>query len=106
MAPDEKEAMAIYVKDGDYWVGVVSSTVFAIGYDSEFIIAKQHPRTFPNHPNKSIVNYFIIPLKLKVEISLDENKIGPLSKKEFEIKRRELRISSHLRFTKTFKDLE
>lgn len=86
-------------------VGVVGPTVFAIGYDDSFIIAKQHPR-MEFKTDKSVTNYYIVPLKFKVHKSPDENRIGPLTKTEFEAKRKELRVSDNLKFTKVFKDLE
>lgn len=104
-APDEKEAMSIYVQDGEYWIGVIVPTVFAVGYDQDFIIVKQHPRKFPSPPDKSIDNYFIIPLKFKVGNSVDDNKIGPLTKRQFEEKCNELKVSKDLKFTKVFKNL-
>ena len=105
-AIDVKTDMLLGYQDGDFGVGVVGSTVFAVGYNDEYIIVKQHPRKFPNPPDKSITNYFIVPIKDQVHASPDENKIGPLTKEEFVIKRKELGISDSLTFTKVFSELE
>lgn len=101
---DEKTQMSIYGLSGDSWVGVITPTVFAVGCNEDFLIAKQHPRMFPNPPNKSITNYFIIPLKNKIDESIEENKIGPLTENEFKIKCKELDIN--LGFSIFFKDLD
>ena len=102
---DEGMNLSYVLESGDF-IGVVNSTVFAVGYNDEYIIVKQHPRKFPNPPDKSITNYFIVPIKDQVHASPDENKIGPLTKEEFVIKRKELGISDSLTFTKVFSELE
>lgn len=85
---------------------VISATVFAVGQDSNFIIAKQHPSIFPNYKNidKTTVNYYIIPLKNKISESAEKNFFGPLTLEQFEQKKRELNIN--VEFTIVFKDLE
>jgi len=102
---DEGKDLSYLLESGNF-VGVVSSTVFAVGYNEEYIIVKQHPREFPNPPDKTITKFFIVPIKNKVHQSLDENKLGPLTELEFKEKRKELRIPEDLTFTKVFKDLE
>ena len=65
---------------------LIDEYVFAIGHNSSFIIAKQHPTNgFKNgyEVDTTITNYFIIDINGK--ITKNRNKvIGPLSKKEFE----------------------
>ena len=104
-AIDVKSGMSVYYMDEEYLIGIVQSTVFAVGHNDEFIIAKQHPEDFPEI-DKSITNYFIIPLKDKVGRSAEKNVIGPMSKENFERKRVELNIPESLTFTRVFKDLE
>ena len=90
---------------GDF-LGVVEPVVFAIGYNNDFIIVKQHPRNFTETIiNKNSPNYYIIPFKYKIHDSLDENKFGPLTFEEFLIKRKELKISDTWIFSKVFKKL-
>lgn len=104
-ANDDISGMSIFVYDGQYQVGVVNATVFSVGFNEDFIIAKQHP--FNNNLiDKSITNYYIVPVKAKVNASLDENRIGPLSRKEFLIQRKELGIPEKLDFTITIDKLE
>lgn len=104
-ANDHISGMSIYVNDGQYQIGVVNATVFSVGFDNDFIIAKQHPFS-DNSINKSITNYYIIPVKYKINTSPDENKIGPLSHEEFLNKRNDLGISEELDFTITIDKIE
>ena len=45
--------------DGSF-IGVVNYAVFAVGYNSNFIIVKNHPFVEPDSINRTITNYFII----------------------------------------------
>lgn len=94
-ALDSDEDMEIVYRDENgYMFTIVGSTVFAVGYSEEFIVAKQHPRSFPNHPDKNILNYFIIPLKNKISNSVEKNVIGPITLKQFEEKSKLLPIGN------------
>jgi len=104
-ANDDMSGMSIYVSDGQYQVGVVNATVFSVGFDENFIIAKQHPFR-DNSINKFVTNYYIVPVKNKINASPDENKIGPLTQEEFLIKRKEMKISDNLVFTITLDKLK
>ena len=84
------------------YLGVVNATIFAVGYNDDFIIVKQHPRSFPNPPDTNMTNYYVVPLKFKVNHWADENKFGPLTLEEFLIKRKELEISDDLEFSVVF----
>ena len=79
-----------YKESQDTYVDIINAAVFAAGANENFIIAKQHPCKFGDTPNKKITNYFIIPLKNKLSEDPVENKIGPLSKIEFEHERKKL----------------
>lgn len=100
------ENMTLFVNDNGAYVGVVGPTIFAIGYNEDFIILKQHPTENGSYPNKSITAYYIIPLKEKVNDYIVDNKIGPLSKEEFLTKRNKLGVPNYLKFTKTFEELK
>ena len=39
---------------------IITATVFAVGYNDKYLIAKQHPFKFPDE-NKAITNYYIMP---------------------------------------------
>lgn len=84
--------------NGNY-IDLISNSVFELGYNETYIIAKQYPVEFSSMPDKTITNYFIVPLKDKVHNSPDENKIGPLSIEEFKLKRKALGIPDELVFT-------
>ena len=105
--PDDIYQMAVTYKESqDSYVIIIDAAVFAAGANENFIIAKQHPCKFGDTPNKKITNYFIIPLKNKLSEDPVENKIGPLSKIEFEHERKKLGIDKDLDFTIIIKELE
>ena len=107
VAVDVEKQMAIYYRpsEDDHW-RVIDATVFAVGFDDEFIIVKQHPGLFTTKPDKSITNYFIIPLVDMQNQSPDEITLGPMDEKEFNKMRQQLGVPSSVKFTKVFKDLE
>ena len=85
--------------NGDF-IGVVNDAVFAVGYNSNFIIVKNHPLVEPDSINRTVTNYFIIQIDRNIsQFKVEENKIGPLSKQEFDKKRKELKIPADLDFT-------
>lgn len=104
-AMDVKSGMTICGLNGKYRIGIMNPTVFAVGFDDEFIIAKQHPEK-DMEIDRSITNYFIIPLKEKISESIEKNVVGPMTKEEFYRERKKLGVSKNLIFTKKFKDLE
>jgi len=97
-AIDDITGMTIDVEIRGYYVGVISPCVYAVGFNDDFIIAKQHP-LIDNHINKSVTNYFIIPIKNKVSRFEDLNKIGPLNKEEFDETRIEVGVPAKLNFS-------
>lgn len=105
-AIDIKQNMLIGFKDGKYGIGIISPTVFAVGQNEEFIIVKQHPKNLLDSYYRDTTYYFIIPLKDKISESAEKNLIGPMSKIEFDKKRREFEIPDDLLFTFVFHDLE
>jgi len=96
----------VYVSEEGYRVGLMRPTVFAVGYNKQFIIIKQHPNHIRNGINRSITNYYIVPVENPVSRALDENVVGPLTKVEFEHARQEMAIPENLDFTIVFEDLE
>jgi len=75
-------------------VTVVPEYVFAVGHNESFIIAKQHPTSgFENgfKLDTSVTNYYII--DISEESKTKEHQLfGPLSKEEFDQKRKEFGI--------------
>lgn len=102
VAVDSAEEMTLsYSVDNDNsTVGVVSKTVFSVGYNDEYIIVKQHPLN-----NRKIINYFIVPIYKSINYSPEKGVIGPLSLKQFEENRKDLNISNIL-FTIEIEDLK
>ena len=103
LATDDEIQMSLSYcdpSDKNGCLGIINATVFAVGYDAGFIIAKQHPTDFPNYPNKNITNYFILPLVKNEVVSINNfGLIGPLTLEEYIKKRQELQISTNLDFT-------
>ena len=85
-------------------------TVFAAGYNNDYIIAKQHPLIEARHDSidKSITNYYIVPRKEEINNWTEYYGliIGPLTESEFNQKRKELGIADNVTFSKVIKDLE
>jgi hypothetical protein len=91
--------------DGNTFVVIVPATVFAVGFNNQYLIVKQHPRVFPDPPNKKVTNYYIIPNHKTIPPNIDKEVIGPLTLEQFNQKRKELNIES-IQFTKVIKELE
>jgi hypothetical protein len=80
-------------------LGVIPATVFAVGWDNNFIIAKQHPNDAPHHIDKSVANFYILRV-------IDGSLTGPLDESAFQIKRKELQVREGLVFTLVFDELK
>ena len=77
---------------------LIPEYVFAVGHNSEFIIAKQHPiNGFENgyEIDKSKTNYFIVDIRNEAKV------VGPLNKSDFSKKVSELNIS-RIEFDQTY----
>lgn len=104
-AVDAKEDMYLGYQDGEYGIGVIDATVFAVGQSDDYIIVKQHPIETLGKLNKQKTNYYIIPLKERINKSVDKNFYGPFTKKEFEQKKIDLNLYD-IEFDIIHKDLE
>ncbi|HWW40119.1 DUF3997 domain-containing protein [Pedobacter sp.] len=78
------------LESGDF-IGVIPSTVFSVGHDDKYIIAKQHPFTYPSKVDTSITNYYILPIQ-KQTLSPELGLLGPLTFENFEAKRKKMGI--------------
>lgn len=87
-------------KDDNGCIGITEGTVFSVGHNKNYIVAKQHPNT-----NRQIINYFILPIKLDKGIGGNFGLMGPLNSVEFEIKRKQLNITS-IKFDVVYKELQ
>lgn len=81
------------------WIGRVDSTVFAVGWDGRYLIAKQHP-----NGDRSKTNYFIVDARNDTPYrSADEVAIGPLTEFEFQQKSIEMKLP---KFSKVLDSLQ
>jgi len=87
-------------------IEIIPPTVFSIGYNKNFIIAKQHPTIYPANENKNITNYFIVPIKQPVKWTDNNLAIGPLTEDVFWKWRKKLTIPDTLTFTITYNDIK
>ncbi len=100
-AIDGDENMSLcYITKDNYMIAVVDRTVFAVGYNNNFIIVKQHPKG-----NKEYTNYFVIPLITNISEFPSDNIYGPMNIDEFEKLKIKLDIKN-LDFTIVYKKLE
>jgi len=109
IAPDVYERAALCFQtdnDGANYVELVPATVFAVGYNKEYMIIKQHPiLSFMPTVDKTTTNYYILPLLKTINPQMHNDLIGPLTFEDFNQKRDELDIED-IQFTKVIKNLE
>ena len=77
-------------------LGLLEGQIFHVGWNSDFIIAKQHPEC-----DKDETMYFIINIKenQSVAYSQTEGVYGPLPESEFRKLYKEMGIPSEVKFT-------
>ncbi|OSY87064.1 hypothetical protein WH52_13465 [Tenacibaculum holothuriorum] len=80
---------------------IIPETVFAVGENGDYIIAKSHPKNKKNGIDKSITYYHIIEVRKK-----KANQYSNLNLEQFNKKREELNIPNSLSFKLTYKELE
>ncbi|KGL58398.1 hypothetical protein PHEL85_3457 [Polaribacter sp. Hel1_85] len=80
---------------------IVPETVFALGENGDFIIAKSHPKNLKSGINKSVTYYHII------EVDKKSTEQSPnLTLEQFENKRKELNIPKNLDFEIVYEELK
>ncbi len=91
--------------DDEPYIGITEASVYAVGYDDDFILVKAYRALKDSmgmslhRYDKNTTEYFIITVNNAQEAwEAQENKFGPLSKKNFEIKRKELGVSDDITF--------
>ena len=118
IAVDTKDDMDVcYHRQNDDdapYTGITGASVYAVGYDDDFILVKAY-RAFIlvkayralkdsmgislQRYNKNTTEYYIIPVNNAQEAwEAQENKFGAFSKKDFEVKRKELGVSDDITF--------
>jgi hypothetical protein len=86
--------------DGDNYGIIIDQTVFAVGYNEKYLIAKRYYQENPDGTlDKSEIAYYILPLKEGMNWRTYNGLIGPLDSLTFEKKRKDIGISG-LKFTK------
>jgi len=80
---------------------IIGQTVFAVGYNEKYLIAKQYYHNNPDRTiDKSKINYYILPLIEGMNWRTKNGLIGPVDSLTFENIRKNIGISQ-LKFTKT-----
>lgn len=102
-AIDIDEEMAIYYRSNNGGgICRVPPTVFAVGWNKRYIIAKQHPRS-----NHNITNFYILDMKKDHEYAKEsEYLIGPIRQNAFNQKMKELNLLGSLDFTIVYHSLK
>ncbi len=101
IATDILEQMCISEPSGpNGWNGVIPQTVFAVGWDDRFIVAKQHPNKDHLYGlDKTITNYYILRVS-------DGHRTGPLDEASFKAERSNQGVPESLAFTLVFDHLK
>ena len=99
IATDVSEKMHVAYSGAKGSVVCIPQTVFAIGWDDRYIVAKQHPRD-----DRGITNFYFLDIS-RGSATNDPvaSVIGPLTEDEFEYHREELGLPE---FKRTIKSLE
>ena len=108
IAVDTKEDMDVCYhqqkKDAPY-TGLTGASVYAVGYDDEFILVKAYPALKDSmgislhRYNKNTTEYYIIPVNNTQETwEAQENKFGPFCRTRFEVKLNGLGVSDDISF--------
>lgn len=101
IAIDDNEQMHVsFQVDNNNSVGIISQTVYSVGFNKNYIIVKQHPQG-----NRKITDYYIVRIYHEMTYWPEKGVIGPMTKDEFNKKRHELNISN-IKFTRVIKSLE
>ncbi|MDT4837471.1 hypothetical protein FQZ97_712060 [compost metagenome] len=81
-----KEAYIDYKLKSDDFIGIIPSAVFSVGHNDNYIVAKQSDFNLKNQSDSQIINYYIIKI-LTDTISPENGVTGPLTSKQYELKR-------------------
>ncbi|MYM94455.1 hypothetical protein [Duganella vulcania] len=94
----EEMSVCYELKEEDTCIGRIPEMVFSVGWNENFIVAKQHPSG-----NKAVTNYFILDRKKDAKyVDPSVTVKGPLSELEYKEKSN---LMSLPEFTRTFDDL-
>ena len=80
-------------------VGRIDETVFAVGWNDRYIVAKQHPAN-----NRTVTNYYFLDISRDSTYADPSKSVtGPLTEAAFQQHKAELKLPD---FTRTIKQLE
>jgi len=95
-APEQMSVCYSHDKGGSVRIG---ETVFSVGWDNRYIVAKQHPNN-----DRTITNYYYLEMaKDSMYAQPSTSVTGPLTALEYASKQSELKLPD---FTRTLSDLE
>lgn len=109
IAVDTKEDMDVCYhqqEDDDApYTGITGASVYAVGYDGDFILVKAYRALRDSmgislqRYDKNTTDYYIIPVDNTQEAwEAQENKFGTFSRKDFEVRRKELGVPDDIVF--------
>lgn len=108
IAVDTKDDMDVcYHRQTDdaLYIGITGASVYVVGYDDDFILVKAYRALRDSMDislqryDKNTTEYYIIPVNNTQEAwEAQENKFRAFSKKDFEVKRKELGVSDDITF--------
>ena len=108
IAVDTKDDMDVcYHRQTDdaLYIGITGASVYAVGYDDDFILVKAYRALRDSigislqRYDKNATEYYIIPVNNTQEAwEAQENKFRAFSKKDFEVRRKELGVSDDITF--------
>ena len=94
----DQMSVGLSVKGGNA-IGRINATVFAVGWDQRYIVAKQHPNN-----NRAVTNYYYLEMaKDSQHADPSASVTGPLTETEFKQRQVNLKLPD---FTRTFKELQ
>ena len=100
IAVDVYEQMNLsYSLDSGNAVGRIPETVFAVGWDDHYIVAKRHP-----HNDRAVTQFFYLDIARDNKYADPRTSVvGPLTESDFRIKQAQLHLPH---FRRTIKSLE
>lgn len=101
---DLVDSMSLYRRiDAQAGIGRVGPTVFAAGFDSQYVIVKRHPSG-----DRSKVEYFLLDRNKDDSPGRDPTASvsGPFTEKEFAVARARAKVDTSLQFTLVLRKLQ
>lgn len=104
---ESRERMNIGFGNKDGSEGLIDETVFEVYWNEQYIIALRHPPIKGSGGiNHDVTEYYIIRKVILGEEKASSNTYGPLTREEYEIKIKELRLDTSKMQSVVFEDLK